>query len=1013
MKKIIASSVLATAALLPNFTYAEETTYPASMTTDSAVEIRKGTTPDDQVVTTLPDGESVVVVDEFTNSSGELWYKVESDGISGWGLSTGFQEASASLVGQDAVSTGSNVNVRRGASTSYEVIGKLTLGQKVKVIDQHENSQGELWYRISFNGQQGWTIGAYLEADSDQGAPSTSEPSIIKKAVQVDSASVRRGASSEYLAVASLNKGQEVKIIGEHENSKGELWYRVDLDYIIGWVNSSAFEAPAYPVTTKVVQIDNSNVRRGASTEYSTVATLDKNQEVKIIGEHENSKGELWYRVDLGYIIGWVNSSAFEAPAYPVTTKVVQIDNSAVRRGASTEYTTVATLDKNQEIKIIGEHKNSIGELWYRVDLGYIIGWVNSSIFEAPAYPVTTKVVQIDKSNVRRGASAEYTTVATLDKNQEVKIIGEHKNSIGELWYRVDLGYIIGWVNSSAFIYAVTTKVVQIDNSAVRRGASAEYTTVATLNKNQEVKITGEHKNSKGELWYRADLGYIIGWVNSTAFIAPEYTIKTVQVDHAVVRRGADLSYQTVASLEKLQQVKIIDEFTNSKGELWYRADLGHLLGWVDSSAFKKPEPGAISLTGTYYVGNRNTNLHSGATYDYRVVEKLNITSKVTVLSGFINQSMETWARVSTTSGNIGWVPFKDLVASTAELKYVYALNNAALRRGASTTYQITASLKADEPLLILNKLNGWLNVETNTGLRGWVLESQTSPVSLKRLSSPSTYTEGTASYLVWKKPTDFDFTYTTLSANRLKLTQGITDADLPSFKVKGIKSIETVQSSSTQKSVILTFEPGYTFTIRDYSDKVSIKVMPTGLLGKKIVIDAGHGGKDTGAIGPTGLLEKDVNLATAFLLKTELERSGAIVNLTRSTDIFLELAERTAIANSSNYDAFISIHADSFSSTSRGSTTFFNSTVNFNGPKSEELADSVQKYMVSSLGTYNRGVKEQEFYVNRMNQLPSILVELAFISNPNEESLLRSTAFRQKAAEGIRKGFQDYYSNF
>ncbi|KON90201.1 hypothetical protein AF332_05190 [Sporosarcina globispora] len=785
---------------------------------------------------------------------------------------------------------------------------------------------------------------------------------------------------------------------------------------MIGWVNSSAFEAPAYPVTTKVVQIDNSAVRRGASAEYTTVATLDKNQEVKIIGEHKNSKGELWYQVDLGYMIGWVNSSAFEAPAYPVTTKVVQIDNSAVRRGASAEYTTVATLDKNQEVKIIGEHKNSKGELWYQVDLGYMIGWVNSSAFEAPAYPVTTKVVQIDNSAVRRGASAEYTTVATLDKNQEVKIIGEHKNSKGELWYQVDLGYMIGWVNSSAFeapAYPVTTKVVQIDNSAVRRGASAEYTTVATLDKNQEVKIIGEHKNSKGELWYQADLGYIIGWVNSSAFQAPEYTIKTVQIDHAVVRRGADSSYQTVASLEKLQEVKIIDEFTNSKGELWYRADLGHLLGWVNSSAFKKPEPGPISLTGTYYVGNRNTNLHSGATYDYRVVEKLNFTSKVTVLSGFINQSMQTWARVSTSSGNIGWVPFKDLVTSTAELKYVYALNNAALRRGASSSYQITASLKADEPLLILNKLNGWLNVETNTGLRGWVLESQTSPVSLKRLTSPSTYSEGTASYLVWKKPTDFDFTYTTLSENRLKLTQGITDADLPSFKVRGIKSVETVQSTATQKSVILTFEPGYTFTIRNYSDKVSIKVMPTGLLGKKIVIDAGHGGKDTGAIGPTGLLEKDVNLATALLLKTELERSGAVVNLTRSTDIFLELADRTAIANSSNYDSFISIHADSFSSTSQGSTTFFNSTVNFNGPKSEELADSVQKYMVSSLGTYNRGVKEQEFYVNRMNQLPSILVELAFISNPNEEKLLRSTTFRQKAAEGIRKGFQDYYSSF
>ncbi|WHY61452.1 SH3 domain-containing protein [Cytobacillus firmus] len=951
MKKIIASSVLATAALLPNFTYAEETTYPASMTTDSAVEIRKGTTTEEPVVTTLADGDSVVVVDEFTNSSGELWYKVESDGISGWGLSTGFQEAGSSLVGQDAVSTGSNVNVRKGASTSYEVIGKLTLGQKVKVIDQHENSQGELWYRISFNGQLGWVIADFLKADSGSTEPPPSEPAIIKKTVQVDSAAVRRGASADYQTVATLSKNQEVSIIAEYKNSKGELWYRVDLGDVIGWVINSAFIKPAYTITTKTVLVEKADVRRGASSDYESVATLSKNQGVKVIGEHKNSKGELWYRVDLGSnIVGWVISTAFIAPSYTVTTKVVQIDKTSVRRGASSDYESVATLSKNQSAKVIGEHKNSKGELWYRVDLGSnIIGWVISSAFEAPPYTVTTKVVQVEKTAVRRGASSDYESVAVLSKNQSVKVIGEHKNSKGELWYRVDLGSnIIGWVISSAFEtpqYSITTKVVQVESAAVRRGASSSYEAVAAVSRNQEIKI--------------------------------------------------------------------IDEFTNSSGELWYRADLGDVIGWVNSTAFEKPEPGTISLSGTYYVGNRNTNLYSGATYDYRVVEKLNFTGKVTVLSGFINDSLQTWARVSTSTGNIGWVPLKDLVKSTSELDYVYALSNAALRRGASTSYGIAAPLKADEPVLVLSKLNGWLNVETAAGIRGWILESQTSKVSLKRLASPSTYTEGNASYLVWKKPTNFDFTYSKLSDYRLKLTQGITDAELPNFKVKGIKTVETVQSTSTEKSVILTFEPGYTFTIRDYSDKVTIKVIPTGLVGKQIVIDAGHGGKDTGAIGPTGLMEKDVNLATALLLKSELERNGASVLLTRSRDIFLELAERTAIANSSTYDAFISIHADSFSSTSRGSTTFFNSTVNFNGPISEELADSVQKYMVSSLGTYNRGVKEQEFYVNRMNHLPSILVELAFISNPNEESLLRTTAFRQKAAEGIRKGFQDYYSSF
>ncbi|WML46871.1 N-acetylmuramoyl-L-alanine amidase [Neobacillus sp. PS3-34] len=76
-------------------------------------------------------------------------------------------------------------------------------------------------------------------------------------------------------------------------------------------------------------------------------------------------------------------------------------------------------------------------------------------------------------------------------------------------------------------------------------------------------------------------------------------------------------------------------------------------------------------------------------------------------------------------------------------------------------------------------------------------------------------------------------------------------------------------------------------------------------------------------------------------------------------------------------------------------------------------MANSIQDKLIDSLGTYDRGVKEQDFYVNRMNALPSVLVEMAYISNPNEETLLRSTTFRQKVATGIRKGLEEYFNNF
>ncbi|NHM30037.1 N-acetylmuramoyl-L-alanine amidase [Bacillus sp. C11] len=308
------------------------------------------------------------------------------------------------------------------------------------------------------------------------------------------------------------------------------------------------------------------------------------------------------------------------------------------------------------------------------------------------------------------------------------------------------------------------------------------------------------------------------------------------------------------------------------------------------------------------------------------------------------------------------------------------------------------------------------------SGKSGWVLSKYVTitpaptavkptpaPVAAKSITSPQIVSSGKDTYLNWTKLTNFSFKYTT-SANQLTLKQGFTAVQLPAVKVKGIKEIKTVQASSTEKSVVITFEPGYTFTLRNYSNKVSLKVIPTGLLGKKIIIDAGHGGKDTGAIGPTGYREKDATLAISLALQKELQKAGAIVTLTRSTDIFLELSERTAISNKSDYDAFVCIHADSFTTESKGTTTYYNSTLNFNGPKSITLASNVQKNLIGTVKTYDRGIKEQDYYVNRMNELPSILVETAFISNPTEEALLKSPSFRQNTAVGIRKGLESYF---
>jgi N-acetylmuramoyl-L-alanine amidase len=222
-------------------------------------------------------------------------------------------------------------------------------------------------------------------------------------------------------------------------------------------------------------------------------------------------------------------------------------------------------------------------------------------------------------------------------------------------------------------------------------------------------------------------------------------------------------------------------------------------------------------------------------------------------------------------------------------------------------------------------------------------------------------------------------------------------------------------------------------------------------LLGLKlgrVVIDAGHGGKDTGTIGHSGLLEKDLVLDVALRLGNLIrQKLGAEVVYTRSDDTFIPLGERTEIANKAKADLFISIHANSSPDPSAtGVETYF---FNLHGDKKaqdvamrenaaaenaisdlndllkkavlqtklEESRDFAQKVQDSlavnsvkmNSNAHDRGVRKAPFVVLIGASMPSILAEIGFVSNPHDEKLLRRGDQRQKIAEALFKGVADY----
>ena len=172
-----------------------------------------------------------------------------------------------------------------------------------------------------------------------------------------------------------------------------------------------------------------------------------------------------------------------------------------------------------------------------------------------------------------------------------------------------------------------------------------------------------------------------------------------------------------------------------------------------------------------------------------------------------------------------------------------------------------------------------------------------------------------------------------------------------------------------------------------------------------RIVLDPGHGGRDPGAIGPSGTKEKDVNLAVARLLAKELSYFARPI-MTREVDEHRELWERTTLANTVTADLFISIHCNSAKNPDACGTETY--VYRFGG-EAEKLAREVQVKLVAALKTKDRGVKEKSLHVCRETKMPAILVELGFISHADEERRLASPEFQKAAARAIVQGVADY----
>lgn len=172
----------------------------------------------------------------------------------------------------------------------------------------------------------------------------------------------------------------------------------------------------------------------------------------------------------------------------------------------------------------------------------------------------------------------------------------------------------------------------------------------------------------------------------------------------------------------------------------------------------------------------------------------------------------------------------------------------------------------------------------------------------------------------------------------------------------------------------------------------------------KIVVLDAGHGGSDPGAISVTKKKEKEFNLAVTLKVRDLLLKESKIdLVLTRDSDTYPTLQERAKLANDLNADIFISIHANAGSATASGVETYYTRS------ESLSLANVMHKHLVSSSGLTDRKVRTKNLHVTRETKMPAVLLEFGYLSNKSDDALLATEEFRNRVAEGVAQGIKEY----
>lgn len=408
----------------------------------------------------------------------------------------------------------------------------------------------------------------------------------------------------------------------------------------------------------------------------------------------------------------------------------------------------------------------------------------------------------------------------------------------------------------------------------------------------------------------------------------------------------------------------------------------------------------ALAKTNTVKVNAATVNVRTGPGLSYDVMSQVNKGNQLNVLS-----EENEWYKVRLSGDQVGWVAswLVDNIEISAATNQTGTITGekANIRSENNTTSSILGSVPKGTQLTVLFQQDGWTQVQYQNQV-AWV-SSNLIDIEKQKEEAPDTVaTKGDG-----KAP----IKTVTIRSSGTNIRTG------PSLEEKIVTKVDKGDSftyTSTEgdwyKIELANGTTGYVANwVVDLS--ASEKPAPTAKLKvlseATIVIDAGHGGKDPGAISKN-YYEKEVTLKTAQVLASRLQNAGANVVLTRSDDEFISLNDRVYIANKAKADAFISLHYDSTEERNQMSGT----TSYYYHESDVELAQTVNRHLKNSSSLPNNGVRKGNYFVLRENPNPSILLELGYLNSDRDTDTVNTKDYRSQVVESVYQALNEYFSD-